>query len=350
MKVWYIVGICFAFVAAGPARGQVSETEYFAVFMEGRKVGHSTLSRIVADGKVTTTEKVSLTFSRAGVPISIDTTETSIETIDGKPLGFEMIQDIGVMPMKIRGTVSENGMVEMTVNMMGKEQKSTFEWPRGAVMAEGIRLLELEKGLTEGSEYSVKVFSAAVMQALDTEIYIGAKQDVDLLGRIVRLTKVTTKMIVPGAGEIVNTSYVDDELRLQMNVTPIMGMQIEIIACPKEFALGENDVLEVIGKLFLPSPMRIENVNSAKSISYHLSPTSAGEKLTIPPNDNQIVVQDKDGGVILMVKPVAAVAGVEFPYKGGDKNILEAMKPNRFLQSDEVHSAILIRIIFLYRE
>ena len=334
MKVWYIVGVCLVFAAAGEARGQVSETEYFAVFMEGKKVGHSTLSRVVADGKVTTTEKVNLTLSRAGVPISIDTTETSIETVGGKPLGFETIQNIGMTPMKIRGTVSENGMVEMTVNMMGQEQKSTFEWPSGAVMAEGTRLLELEKGLKEGSEYSVKVFSASVMQALDAEIHIGAKQDVDLLGRIVRLTEVTMKMVVPGAGEIVNTSYVDDELRLQKNITPVMGMQIEIIACPKEFALGENDVLEVIGKLFLPSPVRIENVNSTKSISYHLSPTGPGEKLTIPPNDNQIVEQGKDGGAIVTVKPVAAPEGATFPYSGGDKAVLDAMKPNRFLQSD----------------
>jgi len=319
---------------AGSARAALGEMEYFAVFMEGRKVGHSTLSRVVADGKVTTTEKVSLTFSRAGVPISIDTTETSVETTDGKPLGFEMIQDMSMMIMTVSGTVNEQGIVNMTVTSMGGEQKSEFEWPSGALMAEGLRLLILKKGLKEGSRYSARIFSPGILQAVEAEIRIGSKQNVDLLGRVVALTEVTTTYSMPGAGEIVNTSYVDDELRLQKNITPIIGMQIEIIACPKEFALGGNDVLEVIGKLFLPSPIRIENVNSAKSISYHLSPTSPGEKLTIPPNDNQIVEQDKDSGVILTVKPVAAVAGVEFPYKGWDKNILDATKPNRFLQSD----------------
>ena len=334
MTVKYIIGVCLVLVVAGLTTPVLGETEYFAVFMEGKKIGHAIQSRVTADGKVATTEKVSMQVSRADVPVSMNTTETNIETTDGKPLGFAVVQDFGLMTMNVSGTVNEQGIVNMTVTSMGGEQKRTFEWPSGAMMAEGLRLLGLKKGLKEGLEYSAKLFSPGSIQAIEAEIHIGPKRNVDLLGRVVALTEIETVLKVPGAGEIVSTSYVDGDLRVQKSIAPMMGMQIEIIACPKEFALGENDVLEVIGKLFLPSPMRIENVNSAKSISYHLGPTSPGEKLTIPPNDNQIVEQDKDGGVILTVKPVAAVAGVEFPYKGRDKNILEATKPNRFLQSD----------------
>jgi hypothetical protein len=283
---------------------------------------------------VITTEKVSMQVSRADVPVSMNTTETSIETTEGKPVGFEVVQDFGMMTMNVSGTVDEQGMVNMTVASMGGEQKSTFEWPSGAVMAEGLRLLGLKKGLKGGLEYSAKLFSPGSIQAIEAEIHIGSKQNVDLLGRVVALTEVTTTYSMPGAGEIVSTSYVDDNLRVQKSITPMIGMQIEMIACAKEFALGENDVLELVDKMFLVGPELLDNIESAKSVIYRLRPTSQTATLTIPSSDNQSVQQLREGGVIVTVRPVAAPAGARFPYKGKDSNILEAMKPNRFLQSD----------------
>jgi len=320
--------------AAGPAWSDVNETEYFAVFMEGKKVGYAIHSREATAEKVTTTEKVNITMSRVGVPVTMTVAETSIETVEGKPLGFEVVQDFSMMTMKVVGTVDEQGTVNVTVTSMGAEQKSTLEWPSGAVMAEGLCLLTLKKGLKEGLSYTVKIFSPGMMQAVDARIRIGSKRNVDLLGRVVALTEVTTTMTMPMAGEIVSTSYIDDKLQVQKTVMPMMGMQIEMVACAKEFALGENDVLEVINKMFLPSPVPLDKVGSAKAIAYHLAPIGDGNNPMIPSTDNQSVQPGKDGVVTVTVEPVAAPAGARFPYKGKDKTILEAMKPTRYLQSD----------------
>ena len=339
MKVRYLLGICLVLAAAGSERADSQETEYFALFMEGKKVGHAIHRRIVADGKVTTTEEVSITISRAGIPITANMTEAAIETTEGEPLGFEAVQELAAMTMKVTGTVNEQGTVNLTTTSMGVEQNKTLKWPSGAVMAEGLRLLQLKKGLKEGLSYTVSVFSPAMLQtaalpALESQIRVGPKRNVDLLGRVVALTEVTTAMTMPGAGEIVSTGYVDDNLRLQKNIMPIAGIQVEMVACAKEFALGKNDVFDVIDKMFLPSPRPLGDVRSAKSITYHLSPTSEASKVLIPSNDNQSVQRLKNGTVIVTVKPVAAPAGAKFPYKGKDKIILEAMKSNRFLQSD----------------
>ncbi len=374
MRVWYLVGVCLVLIlvatgckkepepvpekpapekpviekptpekpaleeptAKKPAlkEAAVEVFQHFAVFIEGKKVGYAIQSRVVADGNVTTSEKVSITMSRDNIPVTIETTETSIETTDGRPLGFEVVQDLGVMMMKVTGTVNEQGRVNLTTTSMGAEQKSTLEWPSGAVMAEGLRLLTLKKGLKEGLEYTAKVFSPSIMQAFDAQIHIGPKRNVDLLGRVVVLREVVTTLNMPGAGEIVSTDYVDKDLRVQKNVTPMAGMQIEMIACTKEFALGKNDVFEMIDKMFLASPVPLDNLGSAQSITYHLSPTKETGSFIIPSNDNQSVQHLKNGTSIVTVKPVAAPAGARFPYKGKDKTILEAMKPTRFLQSD----------------
>jgi hypothetical protein len=319
---------------AGP-KADSDETEYLAVFMEGKKVGHAVETRTVSGDKVTTSENVSITVSRGGISITIEMTETSIETTSGEPLGFEVTQKLGAMTMKMAGQIDKQGLISLTTNSMGAEQKSTLQWPQGAVMAEGLRLLTLKKGLKEGTQYTVKIFSPGMMQALDADVRIGAEQNVDLLGRVVPLREVTTTLNMPGAGKVVSTSYVDQDLQMQKTIMPIAGMQVEMVACPKEFALGQNDVLELIDKMFLASPESLTNLASAKSITYFLSPVKGDASFTIPSTDNQKARRLNNGGIILKVEPVAAPAGVRFPYKGTDPAILEAMKPTRFLQSDD---------------
>jgi hypothetical protein len=343
MKIKYGLSVCLIFTViaclvpstlAG-SMADSDEMEYLAVFMEGKKVGHAVETRTVSGDKVTSSEQVSITISRGGISVTIEMTETSIETTSGEPLGFEVTQKLGAMTMKMAGQVDKQGMVSLTTNSMGAEQKSALQWPQGAVMAEGLRLLTLKKGLKEGTQYSVKIFSPGMMQALNADVLIGAEQNVDLLGRVVALREVTTTLNMPGAGKVVSTSYVDNDLQMQKTVTPIAGMQVEMVACAKEFALGKNDVLELIDKMFLASPEPLTNLASVKSITYYLSPVKEDANFTIPSNDNQKAQRLDNGRVTLKVEPVAAPAGVRFPYKGQDAAILEAMKPTRFLQSDD---------------
>jgi hypothetical protein len=334
MKIRCIFAVCLVLAAAGVSNAKSEETEYYAVFMEGKKIGHVIRSRVTAEGKVTTTQEASIQVSRADVSTKVVTTETSIETTDGKPLGFKVVQDAGTKMVSISGTVDELWIVDVTITLMGREQKKTIGWPSGTVMEEGLRLLRLEKGLKEGLEYSAKIFNPGSIQAIEAEIHIGPKRNVDLLGRVAALTEVKTIIKTPEGGEFVTTDYVDKDLRMQKSVVPMMGAQMEMIACAKEFALSENDVLELIDKMFIASPEPLNNIESAKSVTYYLKPSGQSTKLMIPSSDNQGVEQLKEGGVIVTVRPVAAPTGVKFPYEGKDSNVLEAMKPTSFLQSD----------------
>jgi len=330
----FVLIACLTFPCSAGSKADSDETEYLAVFMEGKKVGHAIGSRDVSGDKVTTTEQVSITISRGGISMTIEMTETSIETTSGEPLGFETTQKLGAMAMKMVGQVDKQGNVSITTTSMGTEQKSTIQWPQGAVMSEGLRLLTLKKGLKEGTQYSARIFSPGVMQAVDTEVSIGAEQKVDLLGRVVTLREVTTTLNMPGAGQVVSTSYVDRDLKMQKNIMPIAGIQVEMVACAREFALGKNDVLELIDKMFLASPEPLNKPASAKSITYYLSPVKGASDFTIPTNDNQKAQRLDNGRIVLKVAPVVAPSGAEFPYKGTDAAILKSMEPTRFLQSD----------------
>jgi hypothetical protein len=343
MKIRHLVWACLLLTLANGAGPALGETEYYAVFVEGKKAGHGIRSRLVADGKVTSTEMVSITLSRGNIPMTMTMTETGIETVTGKPLGFESVQDYGMMAMKTVGTVSEDGTVTMTTVGMGEQMKDSIEWPSGAVMAEGLHLFQKKKGLKEGLKYVVNVFSPQMREAIDVQISVGPKRNVDLLGRVVALTEVISTINTPTTGEIVSTEYVDEDFRTQKAVTPVMNMVIETIACAKEFALGENDVPELINKMFVASPAPLEDVNSAESIVYYLSPLPEVNDLNLPSSDNQSVRRGKEGRLILTVKPAVAPAGAAFPYKGKDKKILAALKPSRFVQSNDKRIVALAR-------
>lgn len=317
------------------------ETEYMAVLMEGKKVGYAIHKRVEEAGKVTTTDEASITVTRLGFPITIKMTETSVETTQGRPLRFQTVQDLGAMMMKVAGTVAEDGTVSVVTASMGVEEKSTMPWPRGAVMAEGLRLRTLEEGLEAGTEYTVSVFSPGIMQAVDAKVTIGPEKQVDLLGRKLKLTEMVTVMSLPGAGRVRTTSYVDDELRQLKSSVPLAGMQVEMIACPKEIALGDNEVLDLIDRMFVKSPEPIRNVSDVASMRYALDAIE-GADFVIPDTDNQKARRLPTGKIILVVEPAEAEGGV-FPYDGDDPALREATEPTRFLQSDRPEIVKLAR-------
>jgi hypothetical protein len=319
-------------VLVGAEFGQTrqEETEYFAILMEGQKIGHAVQIRMVDGSRVTTSTELEITLSRTGIPVSIHTKAKTFETVDGKPLGFELEQTFGIVVTKVVGIVNEDGKVEVTAG----QQRTEFDWPTGAVMAEGMRLLHFRNGLEEGTSYDAKMYDPSVMQVVDVEVEVGPKQNVDLLGRVVPLTLVQSAVRSPQFGLLSVDEYYDDELRLQKSIMPILGMTIEQVACTKEFALGENDVLEVVDKMFMPSPVPLEGVGLARSITYYLSRVKDTSDFVIPSNDNQKVQRLSGGRVILKVEPVVAPKGVRFPYKGDNPVVLEALEPARYVESD----------------
>ena len=339
MKIGHLLGIYLTLTlinissyckASLPEKSQSDETEYFALFMDNHKIGYAIQDRVVEGNKVTTSINLSITISRTGIPVSVKMSSVSIETTDGKPLGFEIEQDLGILTMKTIGIVDENGKMTITTG----QQKEERQWPEGALMAEGLRLLHYKYGLKEGTSYKAKIFEPSTMEVFDAEVNVGAKTNVDLLGRVVELTEIKS---TASSGQItaLNTvEYYDDELKLQKSVTPVMGFTIEQIACSKEFALGENDVFEVVDKMFLSSPQPINNVSSAKSITYYLSKTGTND-LKIPSDDNQKVKKLSNGNLAVTIEPITAPAGIRFPYKGNDPTAIKALEPTRYVESDK---------------
>jgi len=316
------------------AKAKKNTSDYYAVLINNQKVGHAVIQQIVSKDRIRSSQKVTMKITRMNVPIEISMTETHIETPEGKPLGFECLQNMSGFNMKITGTIREDGTVEATTRSAAGVKKDTFKWPEGAIMVEGLSQMTEKKGLSEGTTYEVNIFSAIMMTALPTKITVGSEKEIDLLGRIVTAREM--KSVVRGAmtGEIVETSYVNDDYEMLKSVTPMMGMQMELVVCSREFALSENDVVDFFDKLVLAAPHSLPGIEQADSVQYHLVPTG-DKKISLPETIAQTTQPDPRGGLKITVTPQKPPAGVLFPYKGKDKKALTALEPNRFLQSDQ---------------
>ena len=327
--------------AASAAASAPEEKEYFAILLAGQKAGHAVHTRSVAGGKVTTTDDVTMVIERMGQRITVRMSETAVETVDGKPLAFSASMAASRFTQQVHGTVGPDGKVEATITLGSNSKKHAFDWPKGALMAEGLRLLGRKIGLAKGAKNTCLMFSPLLLRAVDTRVSVGPTEPVDLLGRVVPLTEFTveTPGLLAGSKSV---SYVDKHFNALKIVMPVMGTSVELIACGREFAFSKNNPSDFFERVIVPSPTPIEDLQHVSQITYTLAPKGR-RKLSIPSMDNQSVRDATEGKALVTVRPVAAPKGIAFPYVGDNATALAALKPTRIIQSDDNNVIALSR-------
>ena len=323
------------------AQNDQPEPEYFALFMDERKIGHGKSLRRVNQDRVVNRLDVLMAINRNQTMLQMRISETTIETLDGKPLGFESEQNLGTLNMKMTGKVNDQGAFDVTINTGNVVQNRQIDWPTGTLMNHGLSLCFQRAGLDEGVTFPVKVFSPSTLEAIDNVVIVKGKKEVDLLGRVVELTEVLTKTRM-GSTTIPALSYMDDEFNEQKVILQIMGILVEMVACSKEFALSENDVPDFVDHMVVACPRSLPDVKETTAITYHLVPVRSSE-LTLPSGAGQQVCSGGQGKLIVTVKPITTQASSLLPYRGKDQAALEALKPTRFIQSESEEIIALAR-------
>jgi hypothetical protein len=337
----FFLAVCILVTSTAGVGAETGEVSYYAIMAEGKKIGHAVETRQVENGIVTTVAEQTMTMHRFGTAVKIYSFEKHVETVEGKPLAFETVSDMSGMSSKVSGKITSDGKLKLKTEQMGSVTGRTIDYPEGALLSEGMRLLEIEKGLKPGTTYETTIFLASLMTTARQKVVVGKKQQIDLFGRVVNATAVEVTISTP-LGAIVSTSYVDDNHQGLKTVMSAVGINLEIVACDKQFALSENSVVDFLDKLLLESPVKIDKEKSRKSAMYTLLPDKDA-KLSIASGDSQTVKKLADGRVTVEVKPVAMTKGVKFPYKGKDPEILKALESTQHVQGDNQNVIKLAR-------
>jgi len=309
-------------------------TQYMAVMMADKKVGHSKATFKIDKGKALTNVKMTLTLARGGMKITISVDTLEIETPDGKPEGFSLTINQGPLGQIVtRGAIGADGNLNVVMNVAGMTQNKTIPWPKGALMSHGRMILERKAGLKPGTKITSTVFDPTALAPRTVTSTVGKKTKVDLLGRVVMLTEVKSVM-QSSMGRINTTGYVDDDFIPLKSITPALGMRIELIDCSKAVALASNETLDLISKVILASPVALTKAALAGPLVYTIKPTSPEATPEFLDGANQSVKTADDKTTTLTIRPTPAPKNAPLPYKGKDPIALDALKPSSYVQSD----------------
>jgi len=317
--------------------GETTKTEWMAVFLQGKKMGCMKAVRISGDSKTITHQELTLQIKRGGaLPVEIRNMTELEETKDGHPLAFKFEQSSFGSSMKSQGMISQDGRLHVKVGTAGQQMKeSTIDWPQGAVMEEGSRLVARKMGLKAGTSYEYRQFLPDSLQVMDVLVKVGNKEDVDLLGRVMPLTKVEQHL--KSRGETLSVvSYVDEQSDSYKVIMPMMGMTMEMIACTEQYALSRNDPADFFNVGLIPSPKPLSQTDLKRTVSYELIPKDGASHVSVPSSEEQKVSkrEGKVGSIMVTVANIVMPAGDKLPYQGSDEAAIAALKPTSFVQSD----------------
>ena len=318
--------------ASGLAQTEpAEETSYYAVLFNGSKIGHNVDTRHVDGDTVTNISEMRMTLGRGEHQITVHTRSESVETIDGTPLSFRHDTGTGDAFIRTVEGVVTDGQIHATVHGPAGDEEITMPWPEGAVMDEGESRITERMGLEERTTYTVDLFDEESLSVMSIQTTIGPREEIDLFGRVVSLVRAEGRVTV-GEGSITAIAYVNDDYELLKAVIPLAGMEMEIIACDQAFAESPDQITDFVVNCQTPSPAAIPE-DRRDALTFVLEP-QPDWNFELPGDATQRVEVLDDGRVEVTVTPVTPPADAPLPYGGDDEDVLAALEPSRYVESD----------------
>lgn len=313
----------------------VTEHDYYALLADGKKIGYAENIRKVQSGRVVTSQIMNMSIARGGVMLDVMSEETYTESLSGTPLSFKAVQDLGIMATTVMGTRNPDGTFKVVSQDMGGKRVTQYTYPQGALMPEALLRLQLKQGLEPGTAGQAKMFSPAMLDAVDIHWKVLGEEETDLFGRVVNLHKIEASMQAP-TGAMTTVTWIDEKMRPFKMQVPMMGMQLEMILCDESVAKAPNDVVDFLEKTILQSPRPLSEEELRGGLVYSIV-SSDGKALNFIATGEQTVQTGQKGQYTLTVKPLGAGArgGATLPIKSDSPEIAEALKPSQYVQSDD---------------
>ena len=341
---------------AAPARAaegvEVLEDEWTVLQMAGQAAGRGrTLVRRKGD-RIRTDSKIVISVTRLGYPIRVSTSQSFVETADGRPLRLRMVQDASVHKMKVSGRI-EKGKLALTSSTMGQERTKTIDWPDDVVVGyamelhirEQIRRLGGEKGAT----FSFRTFSLEHDGFLDIDYVLAGEEAIDVLGTRVRATRFEIRGIAPG---LTATEYRDENGVAWKQEMGIAGMDIVTLRATKEVAEKSARTpasVDAVGDMAVEVDRPIARQFEVDYARYRLRlKDRRAEDLTFEGPRQKVESVAADGSVVLRVRSVKMAAGSApaFPVDPAavaGENLSNFLQPTTYLQSDDPELAAKAR-------
>lgn len=312
------------------AHAAPADDVWMSVLLDGRKIGQMHFTRQVRDDTVITTQKMDVQLDRAGVKVGLSTGESDAETLAGEPLAFTSRSSISGIASTVQGTRRADGRFDVTSEVGGMKSTRIIDWPRRALLAEGLRLAELRAGLEPGTRFSEIAFQPETLDGVAVDSVVGPRERVDLPdGTNATLTRIDQTFHLAGMATR-SQSWVDGEGLARKTTLPVMGMDMILLACSKSCANAPNQGTDILVHALVRSPQAITPEQLRSGVTFTASATRGDTPLQFAQTGEQRVTTAA-GAAELRIAPVdgaASANATETPPMPADS------QPNDWLQSN----------------
>jgi hypothetical protein len=312
---------------AAAAHSAAADDTWMSVLLDGRKIGSMHTVRSVDGERVRTTQAMQIELERSGLKVALSTSETDEETREGRPLRFESRTKISGIENVQTGTIGADGKLEVATEVGGAKQVRTLAWPQGALLAEGLRLVEEKHGFTPGTRYKTLAFQAENLEAVEVDSRVGARETIELPDGRRELVRIEQTIALGGA-PAKTVSWVEADSSVRKLLVPMMGYELTMLACSKACATAPNQASDILVGTMLASPRALTANERAKGMRILVSAIdSSGDALKFATTDEQQATAAADGKVELRIAPASAATQRESKPTATDT------QPNDWLQS-----------------
>lgn len=325
MRRFRFAGLLALLLPVAAVHAAPPEQQWFTVLLDGRKIGSFESTRAAKGDAVVTTQAMDLVLERAGVRVTLGSSESTTETRDGQPLAFRSVSRLSGAETVIEGRVRDGRIAVDTHSGGGAPQTREMPWPRGALLAEGMRLAAMRAGLRPGTRYRLLAFQPSSLDTAEIGNLVGEAESVDLPDGRRELARVTQTTQLGGAA-LTTTAWVDHEQTIHKLAMPILGVELTLIACDRACATAPNQGTDVFERTLMPSPRALTGTDLGSTMRYTLRAKGSSSRLALPRTDEQRVVADAERAVVTVRRQAAR--GIE--ARPGP----EDTQPNEWLQSD----------------
>lgn len=227
---WMVLLIVFGMEMV---RAEETETQWMAMFSEGKKVGYYKRIRVAHADSVVTTELTAASMDGDADNPSLLSLNETVETPHGTLVRFRREAAQPGRMMRMTGTVQGD---KLLIGFMagGKKQETTLDWFPDVLMVEGRQQLAVKKGLVPETRYQFRQFLTDFMAIADAMVEVIGPEQVDVLGEKQTLTKTREWMVVDGK-PLEYLVYRDAQVKVMKVVIP--GMGLEMVNCSEAFAM-----------------------------------------------------------------------------------------------------------------
>ncbi len=253
-----------------PTDGRFAD-DWGVIYLAGQKVGYMDATMTRQGDHILSDTTTVMRLGRVDQPIKIKLIEKSTETIAGKPISFESIQDLSTHQSTVKGRIKD-GKVYITNSQFGVDLKDEYDFPEGAVLKSWAMFREsLLRGLKPGTTYENNLYepSMRVDGIIKAKTTIGQVESIDILGVKTQGQRVTVEMITP-LGSMAMHSWVDPDGWMIKASIPAPGMgNMDIIITTAAKALADFIPPEIFMTSSIKAGRRIDT-NAAGQITYRI--------------------------------------------------------------------------------